>query len=170
MGEIVNKVSESGLLTLDLERMLPEGRKMVAIDISDWMHQGLLLREKEFRERIKAERWEKFDGLYVAVFCSTDAIVPAWAYMLLSVALAGHALKIAIGSVERLKEEVFEEIIEGIDLSLYNGKSVVVKGCGDLPIPANILSKLTVRLKPVVKSIFYGEPCSTVPIYKKPKI
>lgn len=168
MSEIINKVSESGLVTINLEEYYPEGER-VAFDIAPLLVEGLLLREKDFREFIANHPWENYSGKYVALFCSTDAIIPQWAWMLLTVALEGSAKKVVVGSITALESFLFEAVINQIPVEQFRDVRVVIKGCSGKPVPLQAYVALTARLKPVVKSIMYGEPCSTVPVYKRPK-
>jgi hypothetical protein len=168
MDEIVNKVAGSGLVTIDLEEFYPKGERVV-LDIKDQLFQGLLLREKDFREYIKQEDWNKYNDTYVAVTCSVDAIVPTWAYMLLASALEPYAKKVVFGTAETLETVLYDELLRGMDVQQYKDARVVIKGCGHLPVPRAAYVELTRLLRPHVKSIMYGEPCSTVPIYKQPK-
>lgn len=168
MDEIVNKVAGSGLVTIDLEEFYPKGERVV-LDIKDQLFQGLLLREKDFREFIKQEDWSKYNGMYVAVTCSADAIIPTWAYMLLASALEPFAKKVVFGSAETLETVLYDELLRSLDVQQYKDARVVIKGCGNLPVPRAAYVELTRLLRPHVKSIMYGEPCSTVPIYKQPK-
>lgn len=166
--EIVNKVEGSGLVTIDLEELYPEGER-VLLDVKPLLFQELILKEKDFREFIKNEDWTKYKNKLVAITCTNDAIVPTWAFMLLSLALQPHAKKIIFGNLEQLETILFEEALSKLDFSQYKDARIVIKGCGDKPVPINAFIKLTTVLKPFAKSIMYGEPCSTVPLYKAPK-
>ncbi len=166
--EIVNKVSNSGLITIDLEEFYPEGER-VLLDVKPLLFQELILKEKDFREFIKNEDWSKYKNKFVAITCTNDAIVPTWAYMLLSLALESHAKKIVFGNLEQLETILFEEALSKMDFSQYKDARIVIKGCSGKPVPTNAFVKLTAALKPLAKSIMYGEPCSTVPLYKAPK-
>lgn len=168
MDEIVNKVAQSGLITIDLGELYPSGQRVV-LDIKDQLFQGLILREKDFREYIKSNDWSVYRDQYVALTCSADAIIPDWAWMLVAVALEPFARKVVFGDLEKLETVLFDEVLTGIDPAIYSDARVVVKGCGDKPIPKTAYIEITRKLKPYVKSIMYGEPCSTVPIYKKAK-
>jgi len=167
-NEIVNKVSESGLISIDLEEYYPQGERVV-FDIKDHLFQGLILREKDFREYIKNEDWNKFKDKYVALICSADAIVPTWAYMLLATQLEPVAKKVVFGDLETLETILYNEILSKINPADYQDARIVIKGCGDLPVPKAAYVQITSLLRPVAKSIMYGEPCSTVPLYKKSK-
>lgn len=168
MEEITNKVALSGLITIDLGEFYPAGQR-VTIDIKDQLFQGLILREKDFREFIKTHDWSQYKDAYVALTCSADAIIPDWAWMLLASALEPFAKKIVFGNAEMVETVLYDEIISAIDIQQYKDARIVIKGCGDKPVPKTAYIDLTRKLQPVVKSIMYGEPCSTVPVYKKPK-
>lgn len=168
MDEIVNKVAQSGLITIDLGDLYPEGKRCV-VDIKDQLFQGLILREKDFREFIKTNDWSVYRDAYVALTCSADAIIPDWAWMLLASALQPFARKIVFGTLELLETVLFDEIISAFDINPYLDGRIVIKGCGDKPVPKTAYIDLTRKLQPHVKSIMYGEPCSTVPVFKKPK-
>jgi hypothetical protein len=167
-NEIVNKVSQSGLITIDLEEYYPEGER-VLFDIKDQLFQGLILREKDFREFIKNEDWSKYKNKYVALTCSADAIVPTWAYMLLTTQLEPVAKKVVFGDLETLETILYNESLSKINVADYTDARVVIKGCGELPVPKAAYVQITALLRPVAKSIMYGEPCSTVPLYKQAK-
>ena len=167
-NEIVNKVSQSGLITIDLEEFYPAGER-VLFDIKELLFQGLILREKDFREFIKNEDWNKYKDKYVALTCSADAIVPTWAYMLLATQLEPIAKKVVFGNLESLETILYTEILSKIDINIYKDARVVIKGCGNLPIPKSAYVHITSLLRPLAKSIMYGEPCSTVPLYKQAK-
>lgn len=164
--EIVNRVAQSKLMVVDLEDYYPEGQRFV-FDIKDWLFEGLVLREKEFRQHVKDYDWSQHHKQYVALTCSTDAIVPAWAFMLLTVALEPYAQKTCIGDLELLETTIYQDIISELDLEQFQDKPVIIKGCAHKPVPVNAYIMLTQRLKPVAKSIMYGEACSSVPLFKK---
>lgn len=166
MDEIRNRVAESKLITIDLEEFYPQGERKV-IDISQWLYEGLLLREKEFRASLKEVDWGAYKGAYVALNCSTDAIVPAWAYMLITANLAPYALKTVKGSLENLESALYQEVVAGMDLEHVKDLPVIVKGCSNKPVPENAYLYLIQRLQSVAKSIMYGEACSSVPLYKR---
>jgi hypothetical protein len=166
--EIVNKVAQSGIVTIDLEEYYPEGKR-VLLDIKPLLFQELILKEKDFREHIKTEDWSKYQDCYVAITCSNDAIVPTWAYMLLALALQPFARKIVFGNLNILEDILFEDIIEKMDLSQYRDTRIVIKGCSNKPVPISAYVSLTAKLKPLAKSVMFGEPCSTVPLYEQPK-
>lgn len=168
MEEIVNKVANSGLITIDLGEMYPEGER-VLFDIKDQLFQGLILREKDFRAFIASHDWSQYTDKYVALTCTADAIIPDWSWMLLSSALQPFAKKIVFGDLEKLETVLFTEVLSSFNTEHYNDARVVIKGCGDKPVPKTAYIELTRLLQPVVKSIMYGEPCSTVPVYKRAK-
>ena len=165
-NDIVNRVANSKLVTIDLEDYYPSGKRVV-LDIKDWLYEGLVLREKEFRNYVKAHDWSQYQDAYVALTCSGDAIIPGWAYMLLSTQLGPFAAKVVIGDLESLESFLYREVIEGLDLNAYKDKPVIIKGCTNKPVPKNAYVFLTARLMPVAKSIMYGEACSSVPLYKR---
>lgn len=167
-NEITNKVATSGIITIDLEEFYPIGERKL-IDIKPQLFQELILREKDFREYIKNTDWSIYQDCYVAIICSADAIVPTWAYMLMSLALEPYAKKICFGNLEQLESILYEEQLSKHNFDQYKDARVVVKGCGKLPVPTQAYVNLSAKLKPLAKSIMYGEPCSTVPLYKAPK-
>lgn len=164
--EIENKIANSGLITIDLEDLYPKGER-VSYDIAQNLWQGLALKEKDFREFIKTNDWSFYQDKYVAIHCSTDAIIPTWAFMLLSTALQPYTKKIIFGSLEELENNLFSEVISNIKAEDYVDARVIIKGCSNLPVPTSAYVELTNKLMPVVKSLMFGEPCSTVPLYKK---
>jgi hypothetical protein len=165
MTEIENKVTNSGLITIDLEEYYTVGERVV-FDIKPHLFNELILREKDFREFIKTNDWRAYVDKLVALTCSADAIVPTWAYMLLTLALEPFAKRIVFGSLQELETILLTEKLAQMDASAYKDARVVIKGCGDIDIPKSAYVQLTALLKPYVKSIMYGEPCSTVPLYK----
>jgi hypothetical protein len=168
MEEITNKVANSGIVTIDLEEYYQEGER-VLYDLKPLLFQELILKEKDFREYIKNHDWTHYKNKFVAVTCTNDAIVPTWAFMLISLALEPFAKKIVFGNLEQLETILFEEALNTIDFSQFKEGRVVIKGCSNKPVPTNAYVKLTAALKPYAKSIMYGEPCSTVPLYKAKK-
>ncbi len=164
--EIVNRVANSKLVTFDLEDYYLEGKRM-ALDISDWLFEGIVLREKEFRTFVKQHDWEQYSNSFLAINCSAEAIIPAWAFMLVSLEAGAFAKKVVIGHPQELETILFSEIINNLDLSFFEGKPVIIKGCTNKPIPENAYVFLSQRLQLVSKSIMYGEACSSVPLYKK---
>jgi Protein of unknown function (DUF2480) len=169
MDEVfINKVAESGIITLDLEEFYPKEETAV-FDMKDHLFMGLILKEKDFREAMKGLDLEPFKGKNVALTCSADAVIPVWAYMLVVSYLEPAAKEIVFGDAEFLHKTLFLKNISKINTADYEDKRVVIKGCGELPITEAAYVATTGLLRPVAKSIMYGEPCSTVPIYKKPR-
>ncbi|MCQ0112323.1 DUF2480 family protein [Zhouia amylolytica] len=166
--EIVNRVAQSKLVTINLEDFYPEGAR-IQIDVSNWLEQGFLLREKDFRTRAQEHEWEQYANKYVALYCSTDAIIPAWAYMLLTTYLSSYARKVVVGDLEMLESVLYQEQIAALDVSAYRDLPVIIKGCSDKPVPKNAYLFLIQKLQPIVKSMMYGEACSSVPLYKRKK-
>lgn len=164
--EIINRVANSKLKVIDLEDYYPEGKRIV-LDIKDWLYEGLVLREKEFRQFVLHHDWSQYKNTYVVISCSTDAIVPDWAYMLITIHLQPYAKFIIKGNLQMLDAILYNQIISELDLSPYKDAPVIIKGCANKPVPANALILLTNRLKPIAKSIMFGEACSSVPLYKK---
>jgi hypothetical protein len=167
--ELVNRVAQSGLVTLDLEQFYPEA-PIMAFDLKDYLFMEMILKEKDFREALKNHDWTQYDGQYLAVFCSTDAIIPMWAYMLVATYAAPHALDVLQCTPEQLPELVFIKKISNLELADYAGKRMVIKGCSDRPVPPSAYLEITRRLQPIAQSIMFGEPCSTVPVYKRPAV
>lgn len=163
---IINKVAESGLVNFDISELRPSGQR-IGIDLKDFLYEGLILREKEFREEIANLDLEKYQNAFVYLYCSTDAIVPLWAYFLITSKLEGVAEKIIYGSLESLEILLLSEEIQKYDYTKLQDKRVLVKGCSHFEIPTNAYVELVQKLKPVVKSLMFGEACSSVPIYKK---
>ena len=164
-----NKVAKSGIETIDLGDYYPV-EPLKALDIKDWLFHGLILKEKDFRQYLDQHDWAQYQGTLVAVFCSVDAVIPLWAYMLIASRLQPFAADMAFGNEEALLGIIFERrLMEGLHPQDYSGKRVVIKGCGDKTVPTHAYMRVTALLKPHVLSIMYGEPCSTVPVYKRPK-
>lgn len=166
--EIVNRVSQSKLITLDLEDYYPEGRRII-LDISAWLFEGIILREKEFRAALDAHDWEQYSETYIALSCGTDAIVPGWAYMLVATKLQPFAAEVVIGDLELLETCVFQKVINALDVETFRDKPVIIKGCSKKAIPPNAYVWLTSKIQPIAKSVMYGEACSSVPLFKKSK-
>lgn len=164
--EIANKVAQSGIVIIDPADFYLPGKRMF-IDIADQLWQGIALREKDFREFVKTHDWTQYSGAYVSIWCSADAVIPKWAYMLVTSALTGIAAKIYHGNLEMMEIQLYQENVNNLDLAEYENARVVIKGCGDKNIPSSAYVALASRLLPVVKSLMYGEPCSTVPVYKR---
>ncbi|AXG73619.1 DUF2480 family protein [Flavobacterium arcticum] len=164
--EIINRVANSVLQVFDLEDYYPEGERKT-IDISQWLLEGFVLREKDFRASLKDHNWEQYKDCYVALYCSTDAIVPAWAYMLVSTYLQPLAKKVIQGTIANLDVQLYQEILSEIDYAEYKGKPVIVKGCSKKPVPQEAYVMAVQKLMPFAKSLMFGEACSAVPLYKK---
>ncbi len=164
--EIINRVDQSGLTEINLEDFYPKGER-VLLDIKDHLFQGLILKEKDFREFVKKEDWNKYKDKFVAIICSADAVVPTWAYMLLSTSIQPFAKNIVFGDMKTLETVLFTQALSKINPEDFRDKKAVIKGCGNLPVPESAYVELTRILTPVAKSIMYGEPCSTVPVMKK---
>lgn len=164
----VNKVAQSGLITINPEDWFPE-KEMIELDIKPFLFHGLILKEKDFRESLIQLDWAQYQNKVLCVYCSTDAIIPVWAYMLIAVHAESNADSVYFGTKESFISHHYTNQIESMDLTPYAGGRLVIKGCGDLPVPASAYMNLTARLIPVARSIFYGEPCSTVPVFKQKK-
>lgn len=164
--EIINRVANSKLVTIDLEDYYPEGKR-VLFDIKDWLFEGLVLREKDFREHVKKHDWAKYQDAYVGIICSTDAIVPAWAFMLISTNLEPFVKLSIVGSLEDLETSIYQNIINELDLKEYQDKPVIVKGCTNKPVPLNAYTHLASKLITVASSVMFGEACSSVPLFKR---
>lgn len=164
--EIINKVAQSKLVTFDLEDYYPKGERKV-LDLKDWLYEGFILREKEFRAFLAEHDWEHYADAFVALTCTTDAIVPGWAYMLVTTKLQPFAKKIVQGTLVDLETSLYQSIIANLDMSAYADIPVIIKGCSHKPVPPNAYLQLTEKLMPVAKSIMYGEACSSVPLFKR---
>lgn len=164
--EIINKVAQSGLVSIDLKDFYTKGERVV-YDLAQNLYQGLILKEKDFRQFLKEHQWQAYTGKNVAIICSADAIVPTWAYMLLAVHLEPYANHFVFGNLEELEIDLFRKKLVQTNWIDYLDKRVVIKGCSDLPIPIYAYVELARILRPITQSIMFGEPCSTVPIYKK---
>ena len=166
---LVNRVANSGLITLNLEDYFPKA-EVVVFDLKDYLYMELILKEKDFRAALKAHDWEQYEGKILLVYCSTDAIIPVWAYMLVSAYATPFAAEIFQGDAETFYKTHYAKVISAIDGEEYAQKRIVIKGCSDKPVPAAAYLELTRKLQPHAQSIMYGEPCSTVPIFKRPRI
>ncbi|MDG1042299.1 MAG: DUF2480 family protein [Flavobacteriaceae bacterium] len=165
-GEIVNRVANSVLVTIDLEEYYPSGERIL-FDIKDWLYEGLVLREKEFRALIDAHDWSIYKNQYIALHCTSDAIIPGWAYMLIRLQLSGIAKQVVVGNLETLETTLYQKIIANLELDYCANKPVIIKGCSNKPVPQNAYLFLIDKLYPIAKSILYGEACSSVSLYKK---
>ena len=166
MEEIRNRVAESKLLTFDLETFYPEGQRTV-FDIKDWLYEGLLLREKDFRASVADHDWQQYQEHYIALTSSNDAIIPGWAFMLVASKLAPFAKKTVIGDLDQLESAIFQEVLMQLDTAPYADKPVLIKGCANKPIPQNAYITAIAKIQEVAKSVMYGEACSSVPLYKR---
>lgn len=165
---ITNKIASSGIQILDLEELYPQGERTV-FDIAPMLWEGIALKEKDFRAFVKHHDWSQYQGRSVSVHCSVDAIIPTWAFMLVATHLQPYAAFVTHGDAEQLERAIFTRFVQGLDVGPYRNARIVVKGCSKLPVPMNAYVELTAKLLPVVKSLMFGEPCSTVPLYKAPK-
>ncbi|SDR65970.1 Protein of unknown function [Polaribacter sp. KT25b] len=166
--EIINRVSNSKLMTFDLEEIYPEGKR-VLLDIKDWLFQEIILKEKDFRKSVSEHNWSEYKNSFVAITCSADAIIPSWAFMLVASELTPYANKVVIGDLVLLETVIYQELMEFLDLRDFADKPVIIKGCANKPIPNSAYSFLIAKLQPIAKSIMFGEACSTVPLYKSKK-
>ena len=166
--KIVNRVVTSKLITIDLEDFYPEGERII-FDISKWLFEGLILKEKDFRKSVEQYNWAQYKNKYVALTCLTDAIIPSWAYLLITTRLSPFAKKTVVGNLELLETIIFQEIISNLELDNFKDKPIIIKGCSNKPIPDTASSLLIQKLLPVVKTIMFGEACSTVPLFKRKK-
>lgn len=167
MSELINKVAESGIVTIDLTSYVPDEEHIAGFDLKPFLFREMILREKDYRQALKEHDWSVYDNKYVAVYCSVDAIIPIWAYMLATSYLEEVAATVFYGTESALTASLIKTNVAKIPVAEYEDKRVVLKGCGDKTIPETAYVEATQLLKPVVKSLMYGEPCSTVPIYKK---
>ena len=166
--KIINRVQKSGIITIDFEDVeVPDN--LEEIDVKNWLHEGFYLKEKDFRDLIKAHNWEKYKNAFVFIHCSSDAIIPTWAYMLISTKIQELTDKVVIGDIKKIYELIFEDYLNDLDYTKFTNKSVIIKGCSSETIPLSAYHTLTTKLKPFAKSIMYGEACSAVPVFKKPK-
>ena len=164
--QIVNKVSNSSLISFDLEEYYQPGERVV-VDITDQLYEGIILKEKDFRAFIKTHDWSAYQNKFVAIACSADAIIPTWAYMLISIALKPFAKDVMFGTLADLEIEIFRKALQKVDWSTFKNAKVVVKGCSKVDVPASIYVEATNQLMNYVSSLMFGEPCSTVPLFKK---
>ena len=166
MDEIINKVSNSALEVFDLEDYYISGVR-TQIDLAPWLYEGYILKEKDFREALKKHNWEQYQDHFVAIHCSTDAILPAWATILVTVQVAPFAKKVVGGSLEDLETTLFAEILSTIDYSVYQDKPVILKGCSKKAVPQSAYVLAVQKLQKYAKSVLFGEACSAVPLYKR---
>lgn len=166
----INKVADSGIITLNLESFLPKEESLATFDMKDYLFMELILKEKDYREKLKALDISLYENKNVALFCSADAVIPMWAYMLATSVLQPVAKQIFFADMATMKTNLLLQEIEKTDVNQYTDQRVVIKGCGEIPIPDAAYVAITAKLRSHVKSIMYGEPCSTVPVFKKPMV
>ncbi len=166
---LINRVAASGLITINLEEFFPK-EELVVFDIKDYLYMELILKEKDFRAALKEHDWNQYESKNLIIYCSTDAIVPVWAYMLVAAYAEPFANRVFQGDEDTFYKVVFNEAIAKFDGALYDQKRVVIKGCSNKPVPPSAYVDLTQKLRPFAQSIMFGEPCSTVPIFKRPRI
>ena len=164
--EIVNRVAQSKLVTFDLEDYYPKGERKV-LDIKDWLYEGFILREKEFRAHVDAHDWSMYQEAYVALQCSSDAIIPGWAFMLVASKLQPYAKKVVQGNLETLETALYQTILEKLDVTEFADKPIIIKGCSKKPVPENAYLMAVSKIQEVAKSVMYGEACSSVPLFKR---
>jgi len=164
--DIINRVANSKLVVIDLEDYYPTGKRIL-FDIKDWLFEGLVLREKEFRAQVALYDWSQYQDAFIALTCSSDAIIPTWAYMLVTMHLEPFAKKIITGNLEQLETSIYQTIIENLDAVPFNDKPLIIKGCAKKPVPTSAYILLSQRLRPIAQSIMYGEACSSVPLFKR---
>ena len=163
---ILNRVAQSKIFTFDLEDYYPEGKR-ISLDIKKWLFKELILKEKEFRADLAQHDWSQYQDAYVALYCSSDAIVPGWAYMLIATKLEPYAKKTVQGDLQQLETLLYQSIIETLDVTEFEDRLVIIKGCTNRPVPPNAYLLISQKLQPIVKSLMYGEACSSVPLFKR---
>ncbi|WP_338732510.1 DUF2480 family protein [Mangrovimonas cancribranchiae] len=164
--EIINRIANSKLVTLDLEDFYPKGQRIV-FDIKDWLYEELILKEKDFRDYVEQHDWSQYKNTYIALTSSVDAIIPSWAFMLITSKLTPFANTVTVGNLDTLETVIYQNIINNLPLEDYKDKPIIVKGCANKPIPESAYTLLISKLQPIAKSIMFGEACSTVPLFKK---
>lgn len=169
MSEIVNRVQSSGLLAIDLADYLPKKSELVGFDFAPLLWNELILKEKDFRAFIKDHDWSQYTGKHVYLFCASDAILPSWSYMLVSSKLIGIAASVTVGSIQDAKQAAMTLTLNELELDAFQDAKIIVKGCSDIPNPHGMMALFLSKVQPVCSSLMYGEPCSTVPVYKKIK-
>lgn len=166
--QIINRVANSGLITLNLEDFYPKD-EIMDFDLKDYLFHGLILKEKDFRTSLKEIDWSKYKGSVLSVFCSADAIIPVWAYMLVAKHAADQAKEVFIGTKEDYLKVYYRDVVNALNADDYLDQKMVIKGCSNKPVPPSAYANIMSKLQPVAKSVMYGEPCSTVPIFKRPR-
>ncbi len=165
---LINRVDNSGLITINLEHFYPN-TELASFDIKEYLFHGLILKEKDFREALKNHDWSSYEGKVLCVFCSNDSIIPVWAYMLVATHAQNFVASSYVGTQEEYVKQHYQSYINNLDVEKYEGQKIVIKGCSDKAVPPSAYAAITSRLVGKAQSIMYGEPCSTVPVYKKPK-
>ena len=165
---LVNRVANSGLITIKLEEFFPP-QELAIFDLKDYLFMEMILKEKDFREALKEHNWEQYQDKILLVYCSADAVIPVWAYMLVATYAAPHAQDIFQGTADDFYRSYFLRQLDQLDMEQYRDQRLVIKGCSDHPVPPAAYLEITRKLQPLAKSIMYGEPCSTVPVYKQPR-
>jgi len=165
---LVNRVANSGLITIKLEEFFPP-QELATFDLKDYLFIEMILKEKDFREALKEHNWEQYQGKILLVYCSADAVIPVWAYMLVATYAAPYAKDIFQGTADDFYRSYFLRQLDQLDMEQYRDQRLVIKGCSDHPVPPAAYLEITRKLQPLAKSIMYGEPCSTVPVYKQPR-
>jgi len=166
--EVINRVANSSLKTIDLEDFYPSEKRTV-IDIKPWLFNEFILKEKDFRNSLKNHNWAQYKNQYIALTCSTNAIIPSWAYMLIATYLTPFAKKTIVGNLQELENAIFQDILNNFDYKAYQNLPVIIKGCANKPIPETAYIQLIKNLQPIAKSIMFGEACSSVPLFKAAK-
>lgn len=166
---LVNRVANSGLINFNLEKYFPE-KEMVVFDIKEYLFHGLILKEKDFRTALKEHNWEQYQNKILLIVCTADAIIPIWSYMLISAYAEPYATEIFQGNQEEYLKFHYQRVVDDLDPTIYDGERVVIKGCSDKPVPASAYAAITTKMRPYAQSIMFGEPCSTVPIFKRPRV
>jgi len=166
--KLINRIANSGLITINLEDFYPNSEISV-LDIKPFLFKELILKEKDFRNSLKEIDWASYKGQILCVHCSTDAIIPVWAYMLISTMAAPHSQKVYLGTKDDFLRDYYDQELRAKEYSIYKQQRIVIKGCSDKPVPASAYATLSELLQPHAQSIMYGEPCSTVPIFKRPR-
>ena len=164
--KIVNRVASSELKTIDLEDYYPKGERTI-LDIKNWLFHEIILKETDFREHLKNHDWSQYQNKYVALTCSADAIIPSWAFMLITTYISPFSKKIVVGDLTNLETAIFQDIINTLPIDEFSKKPIIIKGCAHKPIPMTAYTQLIEKLQPIAKSIMFGEACSTVPLFKK---
>lgn len=164
---IVNKVAQSPLITIDIKDFYPEKSEYEIYDIANYLYERLILKEKNFRQQLKEIDYSFYKNKYLGVYCSEDAIIPQWAYLLVVTHFQPFVKKIFFANEKKLIQNILIDKINALSLENFKDKPIVIKGCSDKEIEIEVYMELTSRLMPVAKSIMYGEPCSTVPLFKR---